>query len=48
MSLRRFVLEPVCDLVPLGRHPETGWTYARHLEHLTYAGNANRDVTQYK
>ncbi len=39
MPLRRFVLEPVCDLVPLDRHPETGWTYARHLEHLTHAGN---------
>ena len=39
MPLRRFVLEPVCDLVPLDRHPETGWTYARHLEHLAHAGN---------
>lgn len=39
MTLRRFVLEPVCDLAPLAIHPETGWSFQRHLDHLQLAGN---------
>ena len=39
MTLRRFVLEPLCDLVSHQRHPETGWTYQSHLDHLEQAGN---------
>ncbi|MBA61731.1 MAG: 2-amino-4-hydroxy-6-hydroxymethyldihydropteridine diphosphokinase [Planctomycetaceae bacterium] len=39
MALRRFVLEPVCDLAGQQLHPETGWMYQRHLDHLRLAGN---------
>ncbi len=39
MTLRRFVLEPVCDLVPQDIHSETGWSYQHHLDHLDTAGN---------
>ena len=39
MSLRRFVLEPVCELAGDQTHPETGWSYQRHLSHLQQAGN---------
>ena len=39
MTLRRFVLEPVCDLAALAVHPETGWRFQQHLDHLLLAGN---------
>jgi len=39
MTLRRFVLEPVCDLAAFDVHPETGWSFQHHLDHLQLAGN---------
>ena len=39
ITLRRFVLEPVCDLAGHQMHPETGWSYQSHLDHLEQAGN---------
>ena len=38
MVLRRFVLEPVCELVPEFHHPLTGWSMREHLEHLQTSG----------
>ena len=39
MTYRRFVMEPVAELVPDWVHPVTGWTMRRHLEHLNQAAN---------
>jgi 2-amino-4-hydroxy-6-hydroxymethyldihydropteridine diphosphokinase len=46
MVLRRFVLEPVCDLRPEGHHPETGWSYQTHLDYLSVAGNYSVTINQ--
>ena len=37
MAWRRFVLEPAAEIAPTLRHPATGWTLARLLEHLNTA-----------
>ena len=34
MAWRRFVLEPAAEVAPEMVHPGTGWTIARHLDHL--------------
>ena len=34
MAWRRFVLEPAAEIAPSLRHPTTGWTLARLLDHL--------------
>jgi len=39
MILRRFVLEPVCELAPEIRHPQTGWSMQEHLDHLQTSGS---------
>lgn len=38
MTLRRFVLEPICELAPAIRHPQTGWSMQEHLDHLQTSG----------
>lgn len=36
MCLRAFVLEPLCEVIPLRRHPESGRTMRELLERLNY------------